>query len=93
MALEEQLPERAYHLQLMNVSEDQGIPRPLTRQLGTTPINPGTEQYNYYVRPTLEGKGWVLAPDLSFYAWDNTTQLTELYYEIVGIFGKYYRIP
>lgn len=93
MALEEQLPERAYHLQLMDVSEDQGIPRPLTRQLGTTPINPGTEQYNYYVRPTLEGRGWVLAPDLTFYAWDNPTQLMELYYEIVGIFGKYYRIP
>ena len=93
MALEEQLPERAYHLQLMSVSEDQGIPRPLIRQLGTTPIDPSTEQYKYYVRPTLEGRAWVLAPDATFYAWDNQTQLTELYYEIVGIFGKYYRIP
>lgn len=93
MALEEQLPERAYHLQLMDVSEDQGIPRPLCRQLGTTPVYPGTEQYNYYVRPTLEGRAWVLAPGLIFYAWDNPAQLMELYYEIVGIFGKYYRIP
>lgn len=93
MALEEQLPERAYHSQLMSVTEDQGIPRPLIRQLGTTLIDPNTEQYNYYVRPTLEGRAWVLAPDATFYAWDNPTQLTELYYEIVGIFGKYYRIP
>ena len=93
MALEEQLPENAYHLQLINVAEDQGIPRPLFIQRGITPVNPGTEQYNYYVRPTLEGKGWVLAPNSTFYAWDNPTQLTELYYKIVGIFGKYYRIP
>ena len=93
MALEEQLPEIVNYLQLTSVSEDHEIPKPIFRPRAVRLVDPHTEQYNYYVRPTLEGRTWILAPDATFYARDNSIQLTELYYEIVGIFGKYYRIP
>lgn len=95
MAAGDTIPELVNHMKILEVSSqyESTLPLPSFLKIGTTKIDPSTEQYRIYVKPTLEGKAWVLGPGATFYCRESGAQLTELYSKIIGAYGTYYRIP
>lgn len=87
----DEIPHEAWHCRIWNSGTDQI--KPLIFSYGLTLIDSSSPHYMIYIKPTLEGRSWDTMPGGIFYSWERPYELSEIYYDAIKEFGKYYAIP
>jgi len=88
---ETEIPELINHLTIFPTLDSSLTP--VVTLIGKTRVNPESEQYLIYVAPTFEGRALILAPNNTFYARENSKEITELFWYMIKEYSKYYPVP